>query len=233
MLKELLKLSTNPVGLKWLREKDAVNGKILSAPATFCQAVRLAALGGHRIYMRSQDVGCRTAQWILGFREPDKEDIEHHRQMYVTNQEEAITLMKSKPHFEPGEIKGIELGPVDNNEWDVVILILNSLQTLRILQAWTFHNPEGLEIHLGSSSLICSFGAIAAYKKKTLVVTLPCIGAKVFGLYQDHDLVCAFHYQWLDKLVEGLKETEKKGHKIPYVPRFAVPPSPPGEIFKN
>lgn len=118
-------------------------------------------------------------------------------------------------------------------DWDVVLLIVDSLQALRLLQAWTYLHPEGLEIKLGSSSLVCSFGAIASYQKKKAVLTLPCIGAKVYGFYQDFELVFAFPYSYYDRIVEGLKETKERGHKIPYMPRFHLPPEPVDGLVKK
>ena len=234
MLKDLLNLRGNPVGVRWLRMGDKGRGGTLSAPATFCQAVRMAAFGGWHIHMAPRDMGCKTAQWIFGFREPDEWDVEHHRQMYVSTDEEAKSLVAFKPGFGKGEIQGIEVGPLGDGEgWDVVMVIVDSLQALRLLQAWTFHHQEGVNLSLGSSSLICSFGAISAYKKESLVLTLPCIGAKVYGLYQDHELVCAFPKSLLEEILEGLKETQERGHRIPYVPRFHLPPSPPAEMIKK
>lgn len=234
MLTNLLKLRTQPVTVSWLAKPPDEKGPRPFAPAAFCQVVRMAAIGGWFIQLGPEDIGCKTAQWIFGFREPDEGDIEHHRQQYVKTNEEARRLISAKPRFEKGKISGIQVTPLNESKGgDVVMLIVDSHQALRLLQAWTFHHQEGVTFSLGSSSLICSFGAISAYKQNRIVITLPCIGARIYGLYQDHELICAFPYAQLGRILEGLEETAKMGHQVPYMPRFPLPPSPPVEMLKN
>ena len=234
MLKRLLKLRTYPIVVSWIKDAQQKAGSKLSAPATFCQAVRMVAIGGWSIGLEPEDLGCKTAQWVFGFREPGGWDTEHHREQYVRTEEEAQRLISAKPRFERGKITGIHISPLsESDSGDVVMLIVDSHQALRLLQAWTFLHQEGTTFTLGSSSLICSFGAVAAYTKDTLIITIPCIGAKTYGLYQDHELICAFPYSRLNEVLEGLEETAKRGHTVPYMPRFALPPSPPAEMLKK
>ena len=234
MLKNLLKLKAQPVVVSWLDKPMGGERPRPSAPASFCQVVKMAAIGGWLIQVGPEDMGCKTAQWIFGFRNPNQWDIEHHCQQYVKTHEEARKLISAKPRFERGEITGVQVAPLNESRGgDVVMVIVDSHQALRLLQAWTFHHQEGVSFSLGSSSLICSFGAISAYKGDRLVVTMPCIGAKIYGLYQDHELICAFPYTRLEEVLEGLEETAKKGHKVPYMPRFSLPPSPPEEMLKK
>lgn len=77
---------------------------------------------------------------------------------------------------------------------DVVILIVDSAQALSLIEAYTTAYETDITFCNGVSSAVCSYGAVFAYQTKKPNLTIPCVGAKRYGHFQDHQLI--FSLPW-------------------------------------
>ena len=101
------------------------------------------------------------------------------------------------------------MGPLDVAalDPDVVVLYVTPAQALRLVIAYAFESGDEVRSVITGQSSLCS--SIAhAYQERNLVVDLPCVGDRMFGLVQEQEMLVAFHHSRAEQLVEGLRATE-------------------------
>jgi uncharacterized protein (DUF169 family) len=98
----------------------------------------------------------------------------------------------------------LDLTPLDP---DVVVLYLTPAQALRIIIAYTYEKGEKIESSITGQASLCS--SIAhAIDERGLVVDIPCIGDRTYGLVQEQEMIVAFHADRTAQICEGLKATD-------------------------
>lgn len=112
----------------------------------------------------------------------------------------------------------LDLTPV---EPDVVVMYVTPAQALRLVIAYAFWAGEEVRSVITGQSSLCS--SIAhAYQERNLVVDLPCVGDRMFGLVQEQEMLVAFHHTRAEQITEGLRETDSfSGH--PFKPFLRWP----------
>jgi uncharacterized protein (DUF169 family) len=106
--------------------------------------------------------------------------------------------------FEAMVMAPLDIAPLDP---DVVVLYVTPAQALRMVIAYAYESGEEVKSVITGQSSLCS--SIAhAYQQKNLVVDLPCMGDRMFGLVQEQEMLVAFHHSRVGQIVEGLRATE-------------------------
>ncbi len=98
----------------------------------------------------------------------------------------------------------LEITPMDP---DVVVLYATPAQVLRIVIAYAYESGEEVRSVITGQSSLCS--SIAhAYQEEKLIVDLPCMGDRMFGMVQEQEMLVAFHRSRSEQILEGLRATE-------------------------
>ncbi len=227
--RRLLALKGRPVGVKLCRsEAELAPGKVPQEKLTLCQLVKGAANAGWLLACPAEMMGCFTAQMILGFREPSEKDVKHHARQFTDDVEVARRMVEAKPKLPVGEFKGVLVGPLDTFEPDVVVFIVDASQALGLIEAYTFSRGESLSFLNGVSSAVCSYGVVTAYTTGRPNLSVPCVGAKKYGTFQDHELIFTVPASLLDSLLENALAMERAGKwPLPSVGAFRSPTAGP------
>ncbi|MEO0093352.1 MAG: DUF169 domain-containing protein [candidate division WOR-3 bacterium] len=233
VFKRTLALKSYPVGVKFCRNsKELKTGKFPSEKLTFCQMVKLAGQGKWQLSCPKDQMGCFTAQLIFGFRPQTEKDIEHHMKQFTDNREIAENMIAVKPKFKLGA--GILVGPLENLEPDLVMLIVDSGQALPLIEAYAAATGKDLSFRNGVSSALCSYGAVVAYQTQKPNLSIPCIGAKRYGLFQDNELIFTIPFETVKMIEEKLLELEKTNRlHIPIVQGYLSPTKPIDYLLKG
>jgi uncharacterized protein (DUF169 family) len=220
-----LALKLYPVGVKFCKSSEELKaGMTPIEKLTFCQMVKLAAQGKWQLSCSKDQMGCFTAQLIFGFRPQGEKDVEHHMKQFTDNREIAENIIAVKPKFKLGEIEGILTGPLENFLPDLVILIVDSAQSLPLIEAYAVATGKDLSFRNGVSSALCSYGAVVSYQTKEPNLSIPCIGAKRYGLFQDYELVFTIPFELSKTIANTLLELEKtKRLHLPIIQGFLSP----------
>jgi len=232
----LLALKTVPVGVKWCKTaEDWKSYQVPSAKLSFCQAVKGAAHLGWSLACPADQMGCFTAQMIFGFRPPSERDIEHHQKQFTANPDIARRMVENKPKFAPGEVAGILTGPLGSAfEPDVVIFIVDSLQAMGLIESYTYSKGETLRFANGVSSAICSYGAVVAEQTREPNLAIPCVGAKRYGTFQDHEMAFCVPFTAAAEMASSALAMERaKQFPIPIGTAFLSPTIPMNYILKQ
>lgn len=134
-------------------------------------------------------------------------------------QEVMGVLGANEKMFNAMAMAPLEIAPFDP---DVVVLYVTPAQALRLIIAYAFESGEEVRSVITGQSSLCS--SIAhAYQEKSLVVDLPCVGDRMFGLVQEQEMLVAFHESRAEQLVAGLRSTESfSGHPFKPFLRWQV-----------
>ncbi len=235
VFKMILALKSYPVGVKFCPNAEELkSGKIPIEKLTFCQMVKLASQGKWQLACPKDQMGCFTAQLIFGFRPQTEKDIEHHMKQFTDNREIAEKIIAVKPKLKLGEIAGIRVGPLENLEPDLVILIVDSGQALPLIEAYATATGKDLLFRNGVSSALCSYGAVVSFQTQQPNLSIPCFGAKRYGLFQDNELIFTIPIERAKIIKEKLLELEKTDRlHLPIVQGYLSPTKPVDYLLKG
>ena len=161
-LERTLRLRTHPVGVRLCEKaEDLTKGNVPSAKVSLCQMVKGAAPGGWTLACPKDQMGCFTAQMILGFREPGGRDMGgRDRAQFAKDAEIAQALMDIKPKLDVGAIEGVLVGPLGNFDPHLLILLVDAHQALALIEAFAYSLGKALQFTNGVSSAVCSYGVV-------------------------------------------------------------------------
>ena len=233
-LERILRLRTHPVGVRLCEKaEDLARGSVPSAKVSLCQMVKGAAHGGWTLACPKDQMGCFTAQMILGFREAGEKDIEHHQAQFAKDAEIARALMEIKPKLGLGAIEGVLVGPLGDFEPHLLILLVDAHQALGLIEAFAYSRGEALPFTNGVSSAVCSYGVVYVHQTQKPNLTVPCVGSKRYGLMQDYELIFSFPFAVAEEMLENMKEMQAtKKFPIPIVSGFLSPTIPVNYLVK-
>jgi len=134
-------------------------------------------------------------------------------------QEVMGVLGASEKLFDAMVMAPLDIAPL---EPDVVVMYVTPAQALRLIIAFAFESGEEVKSVITGQSSLCS--SIAhAYQERSMVVDLPCVGDRMFGLVQEQEMLVAFHRSRGEQIAEGLRATESfSGHPFKPFLRWQV-----------
>ena len=233
-LQRLLKLRTYPIGVKLCRSAEELSqGTMPGTQVSVCQMIKGAAHAGWQLACPATAMGCFTAQMVLGFRAPSEKDTAHHIKQFVEEEWVAEQMVANKPKMAVGELAGLLTGPLGAFEPDVVVFVLDSLQAMALIEARAHVRGENVAFSNGISSAVCSYGVVAPYQTGQVNLAVPCVGARRYGAFQDHELIFSVPQPLVQETLEQALTMERnKKWPIPLVNGFLSPSVPVNYIVK-
>ena len=233
-MQRLLRLGTQPVGVRFCRSADELRaGTVPSAKVSVCQMIKGAAHAGWQLVSSPEQMGCFTAQMVLGFRAPSEKDTAHHIKQFVEEEWVAEQMVANKPKMAVGELAGLLTGPLGAFEPDVVVFVLDSLQAMALIEARAHVRGENVAFSNGISSAVCSYSIVAPYHTGQVNLAVPCVGARRYGAFQDHELIFSVPQPLVQETLEQALTMERnKKWPIPLVNGFLSPSVPVNYIVK-
>jgi len=214
-----LNLGTYPIGVKLFENASdalAVPGAKLMRSTATCH---MAALARH---YRTDGITVTTAQgmkclWGLAciglIRTPERLARGDLNLPFTRNQEAARSLQDSIFMLGNGErrynamlMAPLDLMPVQP---DVIVAYMTPGQSLKVLLGYEYKEGRVLKsTTLTGQSSVCS--AIArVINGEEMVLDIPCVGDRRWGLVPDQELVVAFSPKIFGEVLEGMKMTDK------------------------
>lgn len=230
----LLKLRTNLIAVKLCRTSEELSAGVSpGSTVSVCQMIKGAAHAGWQLACSPEQMGCFTAQMVLGFRAPSDKDTAHHIKQFADEAWVAEKMVANKPKMAVGELVGLLTGPLGAFVPDVVVFVLDSLQAMALIEARAHVRGENLTLHNGISSAVCSYGVVGPYQTGQVNLAVPCAGARRYGAFQDHELIFSVPGTLVQETLEQalLMERNKKW-PIPLVNGFLSPAVPVNYLVK-
>jgi len=116
----------------------------------------------------------------------------------------------------------------EDPETSAIVMYVSPAQALRLIIAFAYEKGEPVITEMtGQASVCCAIAKVV--DRGQVVVDLPCIGDRAFGLAGENDVIVAFPPSRTDQLLEGLKETERSA-SYPFKPFMRWPVLFPPEM---
>ncbi len=215
-LKELLDLKGNPVAVKLVESLDEIPAgyQKMDEKKRHCEFVQDARLKGFKGYATGEEHLCKGGAGVMGI-EPLPEPVANGNMYYKLGNfqtpEGALETVQAIPKLEQKYTASL-YSPLESAEFepDVVVLLINPKQALRISQAYL--NKKGGRIASDYSGIqsLCA-DAVAAVKERGIPnMTLGCNGSRKFAEVADEEVIIGIPPENLADIVEALKTFQEK-----------------------
>jgi uncharacterized protein (DUF169 family) len=227
-LDKYVRLATFPVGIRVVRMGEALPEKVrrprrdLNIQVSICQGISLARRYGWAIAMGAEDVNCPIAQVAFGFRPalPYYDEGNLAAGMYVATCAQGALTEASIPKFGPEEVGTVVVAPLARcNFVPQVLLFYGDSAQVTLALAASLWRTGGALTSSASARADCADIVIRPQQTGQQQVILPCMGDRIFGHTQDHEMAFVLPWSGAAALLEGLEGTYKGGIRYP-VPQF-------------
>jgi len=229
-LNKYLRLSTNPVGVKLLRNPEELNDiKFLKKPEkkiALCQIFSYARYYGWTMECVKEDNICPLAEITIGFEESSRlfEEGAFFVGRYNETKDAAKETASSMPKLEFNKYKAVIAGSLNRIDFDPDLILIwgNSAQIMRIIQGYLW--KRGGRISMSTfCDVVCADTISNALITGELQIAFPCLGDRRFGMALDTDLIASIPFNLKDDILEGLEKTHKAGTRYPIPYQLSTP----------
>lgn len=235
-LSEYLRLDSFPIAAAFT-DQDPPEGMrrptgLAGGPVTTCQVYGMARIYGWAMAAQAEDLACPLGLVAIGFAAPT-EDFTSGKlaaSLYTVDEEVGARMEEAVPKLPQGRYRTFLVAPLHRTDFEpqVVALYGNAAQVMRMVNAVLYHGGDRVR-GLAQGRLDCADLLVDPILSGEPAFVLPCNGDRVFGGVQDHEMAFTMPAAWVDRVIEGLEETHRKGVRYP-IPRYIryparMPPS--------
>jgi uncharacterized protein (DUF169 family) len=227
-LEKYVRPATFPLALRVVRPGEALPEKVrrpkrdLDIQVSICQAITFARRYGWTMAVGPEDLCCPIAEVAFGFRPavPYYDEGNLAAGMYVATCAQGALTEASIPKFGPEEAGTVVAGPLARCNFEPQLLLFygDSAQVTLALAASLWRTGGALSSS-ASARADCADIVIRTLQTGQQQVILPCMGDRIFGHTQDHEMAFTIPWSGVPALLEGLEGTYKGGIRYP-IPQF-------------
>ncbi len=230
-------MRTDPVGVKLLSGSgfSSLSDVRSVETTTICQIIAISRYGRENGIVKTSAEGqkCLPGAACLGLAKSPDRFIRGDLNRALTKNAAAAKGLQDKV-FAIGNdsriYKGLLTAPVDlfPGKPDVVVLYLTPGQALKALLGLSFEKGEVVENPITGQSSVCQSIARAMTTGR-MILEIPCIGDRTYGLVQDNELVIVVPASKVEQMLEGMKGTDGFA-QYPFTPFLTWPAILPAEF---
>ncbi len=203
------------VGVKLLPTEEQFNSydvKSLKKPLAYCVAVKSASLG-HRVKINAKTSSCGGSSRVLGLTKPGAtyyDGTEGFNLGLYKDREVAKECARQIISLDK-EVYGVIVQPLEYfsevNVPDLVLVICNPREGMRIMQGYAFHYGVTKNISMSGNQGVCS--ELTAYPliNNTVNVSFLCSGTRYLAGWEKDEIGIGIPFYMFSKVVEGILNT--------------------------
>lgn len=208
-----LALDRHIVGVKFLYQEDeyqAIQGVEPKVPIAYCQAVR-AATAGNGVKLVSTTSGCVGSSRALGFVPPTEAyytgEAGMKHGLYAT--QEIARSVANQQSICNRPLYGLAIKPLEDFEVepDVVLLVTNTREAMRVLQGYTYTYGMHKAFCMTGNQAVCVECTTYPYLKQSINLSMFCSGTRHKAGWKDSELAIGMPYKQFIGVVQGLQGT--------------------------
>ncbi len=220
----VLELDRKIIGVKLIHTKedfDFYEAKEIKYPLAYCVAVKLA-MNGLSLKMTKETSGCGGSTRALGLAPCSDgyfSGAEGCNLGLYQSREVASKVARQVKVCDPNTY-GVIIKPLElfEHEPDVVIMVSNSYQIMRIIQGYSYIFGMQPNFNLMGNQAICVECTSYPYLTNQMNISLFCSGTRFLAKWKDTEVAAGMPYGIFEKVIEGVRGTinavEKDDAKI-------------------
>lgn len=208
-----INIKRNLVGVKFIfsREKfDCIDIKQMKGRVSYCSMVKSAS-SDKCIKANGENFSCGASARALGLEEPDNHITsgQHYHAFKLYDSLGTAKAVQKNVTFIEHKIYGVLIKPLQDYdiEPDVVIIILNPYQAMRIIQGYAHHYGVHKNIKMAGNQGICSECTAVPYETNDLNISTLCSGARLLAKWDVGELGIGMPFNMFGTIVDGLIKT--------------------------
>lgn len=213
-MKAMLNLARLPVGVKLVYSKEDYNmyeAKELIHPMNYCVAIRSAGYG-HSIKITGETSRCMGSTTALGFQLPPPAfyDGTEGCEMGLFKEMSVASAVCNQFKILTKPLYGIIVKPLEKfkeSEPDVVIVVTNARESMRILQGYTCTYGLQTGICASGNQAMCVECTAFPIMNETINISLMCSGTRHHAGWNETDMAVGIPYSKFKGTVEGIRST--------------------------
>lgn len=212
-LNAYLELNREVVGVKFLfDEKEFIEskGRALTNKMAYCTMVR-NGMRGECIKAKLENFACLSAAKAIGLLETTHEDDSGKGRVKIgTYKNLCIGRSVSKDMvYCKHIIYGINIMPLKEFEVepDVVIIVTEPYNMMRITQGYAYHNGQAKNIKLAGMQAICQECTSYPFETNDINVSMLCAGTRLLAQWENSELGVGMPYHMFNEIVNGIEMT--------------------------
>jgi uncharacterized protein (DUF169 family) len=213
-LSKALGLTRRPVGIKLLRtrtEFDSWEVDEARAATYYCAAVQQASKG-RAVKLGPRHFNCESSRQILGLEALQSEPFlsASYSECGLHRDERVSDAVVGDIAVVPRTVIGIVVQPValyTDRGPDVVIVMANAYQSMRLVQGFTYHHGDAPALRSIGQHGICSESTAEPLLAQTLNVSLLCSGTRFYAKWGDDEVAVSMPGSKFPATVDGVLQT--------------------------
>jgi len=223
-----LRLKTQPVGVSYLPEGEALPPKARrprdrKIQITLCQAMTWARIYGWSVAIEKEDNVCIPGGLALNLLKSTKSSNEEilSRLMVEVGWVSKEREKEQEWYILDREYKTILMEPLSkaNREPELVVIYGDPSQIVKLVHGYSYTTGKSITTRT-SGRVACSDYLAAPLLHGTPVIAIPGTGDRVFSGTQDTEMISSIPYSLLESTIEGMKEAGAQvgSNRYPFVP---------------
>lgn len=212
-LKCALDLKRNIVGVQFIFKKedfDKFDVKAVNNKMSYCNTVKLASQGkGFKANI--DNFYCKASARALGLMDVDNQ-ISSGREYFSYRMYNSLGTAKNiqkNVTYVDHKIYGIVVMPLEKFHInpDIVIMIVNPYQAMRIVQGYSYSFGVAKNIKLTGNQGLCSECTATPYETNDLNISLLCSNTRFAAKWSEEELGLGFPYHMFESISQGILKT--------------------------
>jgi uncharacterized protein (DUF169 family) len=219
-LERILRLETRPTAIKLYESRDDLPKEPPDFQLNICQLISMARHQGRVNSGVPDRMVCALGAACMGLIETPEIFTSGKAVVGVYCKDEDVGKAFIANTFKLGDtgkkFDAVLVAPLAEveEEPDLVVIYGNPAQVMRLIHACVYDNGEKVTADTVAEAAVCSCIGFAVANDKP-VIGFPCVGDRIFGGTQNHELVFVAPYSLVrDKLVENLEITASLGISV-------------------
>jgi uncharacterized protein (DUF169 family) len=227
-LDQYLRTESFPLAIRIFRANESLPPKLrrplaeMGIHVSICQGISMARRYGWAIGMGAEDLNCPIAQVAFGFKPaiPFYAEGNLAAGMYVETCGQGALTEQEVPKLSADEAGVVVVAPLGRCTFEPETLLFygNSAQVMRAAAAALWKTGGSLT-STTSARADCADIVIRTSRTGQPQVILPCLGVRIFGQTQDHEMAFTLPWAKVGEFLEGLEGTHKGGVRYP-IPNY-------------
>lgn len=208
-----LELNRKVVGMKFLFNEDEfeeADAKEVTGKISYCVMVK-SAMAGHEIKVNGKNFGCLGAARALGIIETEERfrSGQHYLKLGLYNDLTIAKAVRNKMTFCDHKAYGVMVKPLEefNTEPDVVLIVTDSYNTMRIVQGYTHFLGINIAYKLCGNQAICSECTAYPFETNDMNISMLCGGTRYKASWTDGEIGIGIPFNKFSTIVDGIYNT--------------------------